>query len=94
MIVEQAIFSVKDSAAFEAAFAKARTFIHASPGFRRLEMRRGIEAPDGYLLLVWWDSVESHMKGFRESEAFKQWRALLGPHFAAPPQVQHFSDAL
>ena len=94
MIVEQAIFAVKDARAFEAAFAEARKFIQASPGFQRLEMRRGIEAPDTFLLLVWWDSVEAHMKGFRESEGFKQWRALLGPHFAAPPQVQHFAEAL
>jgi heme-degrading monooxygenase HmoA len=94
MIVEQAVFAVKDAEAFEAAFAEARKFIQASPGFQRLEMRRGIEARDSFLLLVWWDSVEAHMQGFRQSEAFTQWRALLGPHFAAAPQVQHFDQTL
>jgi hypothetical protein len=34
------------------------------------------------------------MKGFRESEGFTQWRALLGPHFAAAPTVQHYEAAL
>jgi len=96
VIVEQAIFPIKsgETEAFAAVFAKARRFIEAAPGFRKLEMRRGIEAPDTFLLLVWWDSVEAHMDGFRHSEGFKEWRALLGPHFAAAPQVQHFAETL
>ena len=40
-------------------------------------MRRGIENPDSFILLVQWDSVDDHMKGFRESPAFTEWRALL-----------------
>ena len=96
MIVEQAIFPIKpgQAKAFEAAFAQARRFIQASPGFQKLEMRPCIEVADRYLLVVWWDSVDAHMQGFRESEAFKQWRALLGPHFAGPPEVHHYAAGL
>jgi hypothetical protein len=28
--------------------------------------------------------------GFRESALFTEWRAIVGPFFAAPPQVEHF----
>jgi hypothetical protein len=28
--------------------------------------------------------------GFRQSELFTQWRAIVGPFFAAPPVVEHF----
>jgi hypothetical protein len=30
------------------------------------------------------------MVGFRQSDAFPQWRAIVGPFFAAPPVVEHF----
>jgi heme-degrading monooxygenase HmoA len=96
MILEHAIFPIKEgqSKDFEAAFAQARKFIEASPGFQKLEMRACIERADSYLLLVWWDSVEAHMKGFRESQGFIEWRALLGPYFAAPPEVHHYASPL
>lgn len=96
MILEQATFLIKpgQSQDFERAFAQARPIIQASPGFQKLEMRACIEVADRYLLLVWWDSVEAHMKGFRESAGFAQWRALLSPHFAAAPEVFHFAAQL
>jgi hypothetical protein len=28
---------------------------------------------------------------FRQSAAFQQWRAIVGPFFAAPPSVEHFT---
>jgi heme-degrading monooxygenase HmoA len=96
LIIERALLAIKpgQTQAFEAAFAQARPFIESAKGFRRLEMRRGMEAPDSYLLLVWWEDLDAHMKGFRESESFKAWRAILSPHFAAPPAVEHYAAAL
>jgi heme-degrading monooxygenase HmoA len=96
VILERALFPIKPGTAeeFAAAFAKARLLIEASPGFRRLEMRRGIEAPDTFLLLVWWDSVEAHMQGFRASAAILEWRALLSPFFAGTPQMEHYGESL
>lgn len=96
MILERAIFAIKPGTTkeFEAAFAKARPHIEAARGFRKLEMCRGIENPDSFLLIVWWDRLEDHMKGFRESEAFVEWRRHLGPFFAAPPAVEHYEETL
>jgi hypothetical protein len=34
--------------------------------------------------------VEAHTVGFRSSERFQRWRALVGPFFAAPPAVEHY----
>jgi heme-degrading monooxygenase HmoA len=49
-----------------------------------------VEAADRYLLLVWWDSLESHTKGFRLSPDYERWRALLH-HFYDPfPAVEHY----
>ena len=43
-----------------------------------------------YILLIEWDSLEDHTIGFRESDLFKEWRALIGSFFLEPPLVQHY----
>ena len=94
MILEHAILKVTpgEESAFEQAFAIARTFIEASPGFLGITLSRGIESPSSYLLLVNWTSVEAHEVGFRGSAAFQEWRALLH-HFYEPfPVVEHFTS--
>lgn len=96
MILERALFAIKPGTAgdFAAAFAQARRQIESARGFHKLEMRHGIENPDSFLLLVWWETLEDHTKGFRESDGFVQWRAILGPLFASPPAVEHYEAAL
>ena len=96
MILERALITVKpgQAEAFKQAFAKARPHIEGSKGCRKVEMRQGIEHPDDFLLLVWWETLEDHNVGFRESPAFAEWRAILGPLFAAPPQVVHHQEPL
>jgi heme-degrading monooxygenase HmoA len=94
--VEHAILSVRagQEAAFEEAFAQARPLISSQPGFRRLALSRSIESPNLYLLLVEWDSVESHTLGFRKSPEYEQWKQLLH-HFYSPfPDVEHFVPLL
>jgi heme-degrading monooxygenase HmoA len=92
MIVERAHLSITPGAEgdFEAAFETARAVVARSPGFRSLRLLRGLEEPASYLLLIEWDSLADHMEGFRGSELFTQWRALVGPHFAAEPAIEHF----
>jgi quinol monooxygenase YgiN len=96
MILERALFAIKPGQAedFEKAFAKAAPLIRAAKGNRKADMHRGIENPDTFILLCEWDSVEDHMVGFRESPAFAEWRAILGPHFAAPPAMEHYAAPL
>jgi heme-degrading monooxygenase HmoA len=93
MILEHALITVRpdDHTRFEAALAEARAVIAGSPGFRSLALHRGIESPDRYLLLVEWDTLEDHTVGFRESPAFAEWRAHIGPFFDSPPVVDHFA---
>ena len=96
MILEAAILNVRpgQERAFEAAFAEARPLIAASPGFRGLSVRPCIAQAGRYLLLVEWDSLEDHTKGFRMSERYRKWRALLH-HFYEPfPTVEHFGESI
>jgi heme-degrading monooxygenase HmoA len=92
MILEHAVLDVRpgERDAFEAAFAEAKAIISASPGFDHLELRRCVETPDRYLLLVQWDAIEHHTEGFRGSPAFEQWRALLHHFYEPKPTVEHY----
>jgi heme-degrading monooxygenase HmoA len=76
--------------AFEAAFVVARPLIEAQRGFVQLELRRCIEYPARYLLLVTWDSLEAHTIGFRQSPEYDQWRALLHHFYDPMPEVTHY----
>ena len=92
MVLEVAVLNVRpgESQSFEAAFLEAEQIISASSGYQRHELRRCVEAVDRYLLLVWWDSLESHTEGFRQSPDYERWRALLH-HFYDPfPTVEHY----
>ena len=91
MILEMAHIEVKagGEASFERAVAEATPLFQAAPGCRGMELHRVIETPSRYILMVRWDTLEDHTIRFRSSEAFQQWRALAGPHFAGPPEVLH-----
>lgn len=75
---------------FEATFRQASAFIASADGYISHELQHCIEAPNRYLLLVRWETLDDHMVGFRQSEAYQEWRRLLH-HFYDPfPTVEHF----
>jgi heme-degrading monooxygenase HmoA len=95
VILEVALLSVKPgrTADFEAAMREARPLIAASLGFRGIEVRRCVERPGGYLLLVWWETLEHHTVGFRGSDRYQHWRALLHDFYDPFPTVEHFEPS-
>lgn len=96
MIIEHALLQVRsgEEEAFEAAMAQAKPLIAASPGFQDIEVRPAIEKPGLYLLLVRWDSIADHRDGFRNSDRYQQWRALLHPFYDPMPSVDYFENPL
>lgn len=92
MVLEVALIDVTDPAGFEAAYREARSILVGTEGCRSVRMTHGIESPERFVLLVEWDSVEAHERSFRATERFTRWRALIGPWFAGPPRVEHFTD--
>jgi heme-degrading monooxygenase HmoA len=96
MVLEHALLPVVAGReeAFEAAFAAARPLIAATPGFRGLQLSRGVERPGTYLLLVQWERVEDHTEGFRGSDRYEEWRRLLHPFYEPFPVVEHFTEVL
>ena len=92
VVLEVALIEVTDADRFTTAYRNAREILATAPGCRSVRMTRGIEAPDRFVLLVEWDSVEAHEANFRQTDRFPRWRGLIEPYFASPPRVEHFTD--
>lgn len=93
MILELADIRIQpgQQAAFEEAIQRGlTTVISQARGFNGFKVNKGIESPERYILQIFWDTLEDHTVGFRESPLFAQWRAIVGPFFAGPPVVEHF----
>ena len=93
MILEVADIRIQPGrqAEFEAAIQRgASEVIAQARGFRGYKVNRSVESPERYLLHIFWDTLEDHTVAFREGPLFPQWRAIVGPYFAAPAQVEPF----
>jgi quinol monooxygenase YgiN len=92
MVLEVALIDVTDPEGFEAAYLDVREVIKATEGCLSVRMTHGVESPNRIVLLVEWESVEAHEANFRQTDRFTTWRGAIGPFFAHPPLVEHFTD--
>lgn len=92
MIVETAHITVTEGqqAGFETALAAAIKVLSQARGFVGIEVHVGVERPAVFLLNIHWQTLADHTVGFRESDLFTQWRAIIGPYFAEPAVVEHW----
>jgi len=94
MILELADIRIQpgQQSGFDEAIVRGiETVISKAKGFRGYKVNKGIETPERYLLMIFWETLENHTVDFRGSAAFGEWRAIVGPFFAQPPQVEHFT---
>lgn len=93
MILELADIRIHagQQAAFDEAIQRGlESVIKQAKGFQGFKVNKGVEHPERYLLMIFWDTLEDHTVHFRQSPAFAEWRTIVGPFFAAPPVVEHF----
>jgi heme-degrading monooxygenase HmoA len=92
MILEIVTTHVQEGkeAEFEAAFKQASQLLAQAMGYIGHELRRSLETKGRYVNMVRWESVDDHMIGFRGSDAYQEFRALITPYFAAPSQMEHY----
>jgi heme-degrading monooxygenase HmoA len=96
MILEVAILDVKpeQEVEFVAAFVRAQTIISGMKGYFSHELQKCLEVNGRYILLVRWETLEDHTIGFRQSDEYQEWKALLH-HFYNPfPTVEHYEPIL
>jgi heme-degrading monooxygenase HmoA len=94
MILEVADIRIApgQQAAFDEAVRRGlASVVSQAKGFRGWKVNHSIESPERYLLMIFWDTLDDHVVGFRQGPLFPQWRAIVGPFFAQPPQVEHFT---
>lgn len=94
MILEIADIRIQpgQQAGFEEAVQRAiATVASRAKGFHGAKVNHSIETPERYVLQLFWETLEDHTVGFRQSELFTEWRGIIGPFFAAPPAVEHFT---
>ncbi len=92
MVLEVAVLNIKPGQIkdFEAAFSEAQKIISSMKGYISHGLKKCLENDHQYLLLVEWERLEDHTVGFRGSQEYQQWKALLH-HFYDPfPTVEHY----
>lgn len=93
MVLEIADIRIQpgQQAAFDEAIQRAlATIASQARGFQGFKVNKCIETPERYILQIFWNTLEDHTVAFRQGPLFAQWRAIVGPFFAAPPLVEHF----
>ena len=92
MILEAVMIQVKPGQEenYEDDFRKASQIISTMQGYINHELQRCIEVKGKYLLLVRWETLESHTVDFRGSNEYQVWRKLLHPYYEPFPIVEHF----
>lgn len=91
-VLEVAVLNVRQgqNQEFEKAFAEAEMILASMTGYISHSLSECLENDARYLLLISWQSLEDHEKGFRGSSEYQQWKALLH-HFYDPfPTVEHY----
>jgi len=94
MILEVADIRIqpRQEAAFDQAIQRGlNEVISQAQGFKGWKVNKGVESPQRYLLMIFWETLEDHTVHFRQGPLFAQWRAIVGPYFASPPSVEHFN---
>ncbi|NRD19326.1 antibiotic biosynthesis monooxygenase [Winogradskyella eckloniae] len=96
MILEVAILNIKDNLEkqFEIDFLKAGQYISSIKGYKSHSIKKCIEKKNKYILLVNWETIEDHNIGFRSSEAYKKWKALLHHYYDPFPSVEHYETVI
>ena len=94
MILEIAILHVTTGKEkeFEAAFNEAQQYIRKMPGYVSHQLKRSADSTRKYLLLVHWETIEHHQKGFRKSPEYQEWKKLLHHFYNPVPKVEYFED--
>ncbi len=96
MILEVAMLQViaGKEKSFEQDFDTAGQYISSIKGYIKHSLKKCIELPNKYILLVEWETLEDHTIGFRQSAAYLEWKKLLHHYYDPFPTVEHFEEVV
>jgi heme-degrading monooxygenase HmoA len=92
MVVEIAVLKAKAGAAdaLRDGLRSARPVIARAPGYRGSVFYQGVESPESFILRVEWDTLEAHMRDFRQSALLAEWRSHFYHLLEGTPTVTHY----
>lgn len=92
MILEVAMLQVRPHLVdeFEISFREASKIISQIKGYIHHQLQKCLEEESKYILLVQWETLEDHTKGFRGSVEYLEWKKLLHHYYDPFPVVEHF----
>lgn len=97
MILETARITLKPGAEEEflkVAAAEGLAIFQDAKGCAGMQLRKSVESPDTYIMLVRWRTLANHLVDFRASEGLQQWRALTAELYAEPTSIENFELAM
>jgi heme-degrading monooxygenase HmoA len=92
VIVEIVLLKAKEGAAesLRDGLRTAQAVISRATGYRRSEFHRGVEEPESFLLRIEWDTLDAHMRGFRQGPLHGEWRSHFFQFVDGPPHMTHY----
>lgn len=92
MVVEIALLKAKAGALeqLREGLRAARPVIARAAGYRDSVFYQGVEEPDSFILRVEWETLESHMQGFRQGPLLAEWRSHFYHLLDGTPKVTHY----
>jgi quinol monooxygenase YgiN len=92
MVVEYIRYKVPstDTQAFEKAYATAGDILGTSEHCLRYELSRCVDEPGCYVVRIEWDSIDGHMQGFRHSDVFQRFFAVVRPYVNQIEEMRHY----
>ena len=92
MIVEIALLKAKPGAAEQLrdGLCAARPVIARATGYRDIVFYQGLEEPESFILRVEWETLEAHMRDFRQGPLLAEWRSHFYHLLDGTPKVTHY----
>ena len=78
--------------AFETAYREIESILRTSAHYLGYRLLRGVEEPENWVLLLYWDSVEGHEQGFRKEKQFRDFFNLVKPFLNDIREMKHYED--
>jgi heme-degrading monooxygenase HmoA len=92
MILEMVILAVKPElmGEFEKTYAEISPLMSRARGNLGHELKRCVEAPGRYVLLIRWATLADHLEGFRGSPDHQEWQRRMHPFYSGKSLVEHY----
>ena len=92
MVIEVIRYAITagSEAVFEEAFRRASNPLEASSHCLGFSLTRSTKQRNRYLMLIYWDSPDGHLIGFRESPLFKDFAECVQPFAAMIEEAGHY----